>query len=113
MRPLSRMAVAIGVMATWTVPVVAQRDARIPEDSGSAIFIPNSPNFDRYRISRWARSETISGIAMEQDLDRPYVYVSRMQHPTSPAGFTLISVKDPAHARIIYQYHIADPELHS
>ena len=92
--------------------VLAQGDDPTAADSGSPIFIRNTPNVHMLSHIPLGRSETISGIAMEQDLDRPYVYVSRMLHSTSPAGFTLISVKDPTHAKVLYQYKIADASLH-
>src|SRR6185437_8573566 len=68
----------------------------------SPIFVANTPNVKLLSHIPLGRSETISGIAMEQDMSRPYVYVSRMQDLNSPAGFSLISVKDPAHAKVIY-----------
>jgi hypothetical protein len=48
-------------------------------------------------------------IEIEQDLSRPYVYVSRIY--TTP-GFDVISVKDPNAARRIYSWRIENPELH-
>ncbi len=107
-----RMMAGAGLVAALATPAAAQRDSPDTAPSGSPIFVPNSANLHLLSHIPLGRSQTISGIAMEQDLDRPYVYVSRMQHPTSPGGFTLISVKDPLHARILYQYHIADPQLH-
>ncbi|HEY5022004.1 MAG TPA: hypothetical protein VII30_05870, partial [Gemmatimonadaceae bacterium] len=99
--------------------LVAARGARAQGEAdsgaastGSPLFVANTPNVKLLSHIPLGRSETISGIAMDQDMKRPYVYVSRMQDPNSPAGFTLISVKDPAHAKIIYRYNIANPELH-
>lgn len=99
--------------------LVAARGARAQGEAdsgaastGSPLFVANTPNVKLLSHIPLGRSETISGIAMDQDMKRPYVYVSRMQDPNSPAGFTLISVKDPAHAKIIYRYSIANPELH-
>jgi hypothetical protein len=112
MRHKLAIGIAVGLFAAAPAPAVAQRDAQPAPDSGSQIFIPNSPNLHLLSHIPLGRSQTISGIAMEQDLDRPYVYVSRMQHSTSPGGFTLISVKDPAHAKILYQYQISEPQLH-
>ena len=81
-------------------------------DSGSPLFTINTPNVHLLSHLPLGRSMTISGIAMDQDPNRPYVYVSRMLDASTPAGFTLISVKDPSHARVLYNYHISDPELH-
>src|SRR3984957_1342375 len=91
---------------------LARLGAQIGGDSGSPVFVPNTANVHLLSHIPLGRSQTISGIAMEQDLNRPYVYVSRMQDPGTPAGFSLISIKDPAHAKVIYRYQIANPELH-
>src|SRR5439155_26329866 len=48
-------------------------------------------------------------IEVEQELSRPYVYVSRIY---TDAGFDVISVKDPARASRIYSWRIENPELH-
>src|SRR5207248_1900667 len=48
-------------------------------------------------------------IEIEQDLSRPYAYVSRIY--TEP-GFDVISLKDPKAAKRIYSWRIEHPELH-
>jgi len=53
---------------------------------------------------------TIADIEIEQELSRPYVYVQR---DFGPAGFEIISIKDPAHASVIYSWRIERPELHT
>src|SRR3954462_7752451 len=50
-----------------------------------------------------------SDIEMEQELSRPYVYVDRTK---IPAGFDIISIKDPSKPKVIYSWHIETPELH-
>ena len=52
---------------------------------------------------------TVSDIEMEQELDRPFVYVSRM---FDDAGFDAIDIGDPEGARVIYRWRIENPELH-
>lgn len=78
-------------------------------DSGSPLFAINTPNIRLLSHIPLGRSQTIAGLTMKQELDRPYVYVSRMQDPSTPAGFSLINIRDPAHAKVIYAYHIANP----
>jgi hypothetical protein len=58
-------------------------------------------------------------IRVDQELSRPYVYqaVGSYGPPSpnvrrEPAGFHIISVKDPSHASLIYSWHIPNPELH-
>src|SRR5689334_14268193 len=53
---------------------------------------------------------TIADIEIEQELARPYVYVQR---DFGPAGFNIISLKDPAKAKVIYSWTIEKPEIHT
>src|SRR5262249_12369757 len=54
---------------------------------------------------------TVGDIEMEQELSRPYVYVSRLSALPHETGFTVISLKDPAHAKVIYDWRIENREL--
>jgi hypothetical protein len=47
-------------------------------------------------------------ITMEQELSRPYVYIC---HRFAPTGFWIVSIKDPAKPRIIYDWKIENAEL--
>jgi len=51
----------------------------------------------------------VSDIDIEQELARPYAYVSRMLHPT---GTDIIDLKQPTRARVIYSWRIENGELH-
>ncbi|MBI4501556.1 MAG: hypothetical protein HY700_10375 [Gemmatimonadetes bacterium] len=66
----------------------------------SHIPVARGPNSTGY--------QEILDIEIEQELSRPYVYVS---HLISHGGFDIISVKDPRQARIIYRWEIDNPEL--
>ena len=48
-------------------------------------------------------------IEMEQDMDRPYVYVSSR---FAPSGFSIISIEDPENAEVIYKWVVDNPMLH-
>ena len=48
-------------------------------------------------------------IEMEQDLDRPYVYVASR---FAPSGFSIISIEDPENAEVIYKWVVDNPMLH-
>jgi hypothetical protein len=50
-----------------------------------------------------------AGVDVEQDLTRPYAYVGRMMEW---AGFTIISLADPQHAHVIYDWRIPDAARH-
>ncbi|MSR07057.1 MAG: hypothetical protein EXR93_08340 [Gemmatimonadetes bacterium] len=47
-------------------------------------------------------------IKVEQELSRPYAYVSGRSH----FGYYIIDLKDPGKARLLYSWRIENPELH-
>src|SRR5215472_16980386 len=52
---------------------------------------------------------TVGGIAIEQELNRPYVYVDRWHDQD---GFDVLDIKDPAAPKVIARWRIEHPELH-
>jgi hypothetical protein len=55
----------------------------------------------------------VSDMDVEQELSRPYAYVSRMVWgPTGTKGMDIVSIEDPANPERIYEYRIDDPDLH-
>ena len=55
----------------------------------------------------------VSDMDVEQELSRPYAYVSRMVWgPTGTKGMDIISIEDPSKPERIYEYRINDPDLH-
>ncbi len=58
------------------------------------------------------RMFTVADIEIEQEPSRPFVYVARMHGITSSTGTTVISVKDPENAKVLYTWRIEEPELH-
>ena len=50
-----------------------------------------------------------SGLEVEQELSRPYAYVS---HTHRDPGFYVITLKDPTKASVLYRWVIQEPELH-
>src|ERR1051326_5818664 len=68
-----------------------------------------SPNVHLVSHVPLAGEMKISDIEVEQELSRPYAYLSR---GPDPIGFDIVSFKDPAHARRLYNWSIEKPELH-
>ena len=58
------------------------------------------------------RMFTVADLEIEQELARPYAYVSRMHGSTYSAGFTIVDLRDPRNVRVSYEWRIEDPELH-
>jgi len=56
-------------------------------------------------------ARTVGDIEMEQELSRPYVYVSRMSGDPHDIGFTIVSLKDPNRAKVIYDWRLENREL--
>ncbi len=56
---------------------------------------------------------SIADLDMEQELSRPYVYVSRMIYGEAGSkGTDIISVKDPKNPRVLLRWRIENEELH-
>ena len=56
---------------------------------------------------------SVSDIDVEQDLDRPYAYVGRIRYgDAGPRGLDIISIEDPEHPELLYEWRIEDQELH-
>lgn len=51
---------------------------------------------------------TVTDIEIEQELSRPYVYVSRM----GVQGFDIVDIKDPQNAKVIYRWSLENAALH-
>src|SRR5260370_23119472 len=68
-----------------------------------------SPNVRLMSHVPLAGEMKISDIEVEQELSRPYAYLSR---GPDPIGFDIVSIKDPSHARHLYSWAIEKAELH-
>ncbi len=100
----------------WVILAVAA--SLLGSDIAAAQFPPGEPgsqgsaNVQVLSHIPLGRIFTIGDIELEQELSRPYAYVPRLHGTTSSAGFNIISVRDPEHAEILYEWRIEDPELH-
>jgi len=55
----------------------------------------------------------VTDMDMEQELSRPYAYVGRARVGVAgPRGMDIISIEDPAHPEVLYEWRIEDPDLH-
>jgi hypothetical protein len=50
----------------------------------------------------------VSDIELEQEMERPYAYVSQML----VHGFTIVDLKDPEKAKVLYRFRIENAPLH-
>src|SRR5713101_5199137 len=68
-----------------------------------------SPNVHLMAHVPLAGAQKISDIEVEQELSRPYAYLSR---GPDPIGFDIVSFKDPAKAHRLFSWVIEQPEVH-
>jgi len=56
---------------------------------------------------------SVADIELEQEVDRPFAYVARMQYgEQGQKGTDIVSVADPENAEVIYRWRIENQELH-
>jgi len=67
-------------------------------------------------LGGWLRT---ADVEIEQELSRPYAYVSKsavvtfsLQDQKFDTGIDIISLKDPTRAKVLYSWHMPEPELH-
>ena len=78
----------------------------------SAQYAPGEQGSDNMEIVAHvplAGALAVADIEIEQDLERPYAYVSRR---LSPPGFQVIDLSVPEEAKLIYSWFIENAELH-
>jgi hypothetical protein len=69
----------------------------------------HSPNIHEMAHLELGPFMTVGGIAVEQELTRPYAYVDRWREQ---AGFDVVDIKDPAAPRVVSRWRLEHPELH-
>jgi hypothetical protein len=56
---------------------------------------------------------SVADMDLEQDLSRPYAYVSRMVYgDDGPKGLDIISIRDPGKPQVLYRWRIENQDLH-
>src|SRR2546426_4946605 len=74
-----------------------------------------SPNVHLMSHVPLGAANTVMDLEVEQELSRPYAYVSRSNYGrvTPPQiGYDLINLKDPTKAGVLLRWRIDRPELH-
>jgi hypothetical protein len=104
--PTLRTLAAASLIAVSAAPLQAQQVPWSPLQRGSDNMevlghLPLGP-----RLS-------VADMEVEQELDRPYAYVARMQYgPVGPKGLDIISIADPENPELIYEWRIENQDLH-
>ena len=72
-----------------------------------------SPNIDVLGHIPLGPRLSIADMDIEQEMHRPYAYVARMQYgPVGPKGLDIVSIEDPEHPEVLYEWRIEDQDLH-
>lgn len=95
---------AICVVSTAWLPVQSARaQQRLPAPPSAG-----SDNIDVVAHIPLGRAFSTTDVEIEQELSRPYAYVSRsLVH-----GFDIIDLEQPEHAKVVYSWRIENAELH-
>jgi hypothetical protein len=73
---------------------------------GSASVAGNQASANIHVLSHLPLARPIADIEIEQELSRPYAYLSGEQ------GFVIVNMKDLARMKVLYEWHIENQELH-
>ena len=116
------VAMSAGAALLFTAGLLsAQLPANDPRsnDPSHSLKLPHVGGSSNLKVLRhiplggWSK---VLGLELEQELSRPYVYVARADWDgdmsMTSKGVDIISIKDPANARVIYSWRIANPLLH-
>ncbi|MGA7305746.1 MAG: hypothetical protein WBW88_12780 [Rhodothermales bacterium] len=83
---------------------------------GSPLWSPLEPGSDNITVVGHlplGPRLSVADMDMEQDLDRPYVYVSRMVYgDAGDKGTDIISIADPTHPKLLLGWRIENEDLH-
>jgi len=103
----ARLGLLLALMALGAAPLAAQGhgdQAREPRGSDNIEVLSHVPLGARL---------SISDVELEQEMDRPFAYVARMQYgEQGQKGTDIVSVADPTEAEVIYRWRIENQELH-
>ena len=56
---------------------------------------------------------SVSDMDLEQEMSRPYAYISRMKYAEAgPRGTDIVDLSDPANPKVIYRWRIENQDLH-
>jgi len=95
------LALLVGSTSGFAAEAIAQSPPPPrPQQSGNIEVVAHLPLGERY---------SVADIEIEQDLHRPYVYVSRML----VHGFDIIEVDEGEGARVLYEWRIENADLHT
>ncbi len=83
---------------------------------GTATWTPMKPGSDNFEVighRPLGPQLSVADMELEQEVDRPYAYVARMQYGTEGGkGMDIVDLSDPADPQVIYEWRIENQDLH-
>jgi hypothetical protein len=104
-----RAALALCVLA---IAILFPLAASAQQDPPGGVFAPGANRSSNMKVLSHiplGSMTSVADIEIEQELSRPYAYVSRRN---ADSGFDIIDMKDPTKAKVILQWRIEDLSLH-
>ncbi|MEZ4414394.1 MAG: hypothetical protein R3E10_01435 [Gemmatimonadota bacterium] len=87
-------------------PLVAQKGPWTPLN-------PGSDNIEVVGHVPLGHALSVADMELEQEVNRPYAYVARMQYGEAGGkGMDILDFSDPARPKVIYEWRIEDQDLH-
>ncbi len=101
-RALVRLGLGALACIATTMPILGMSVALAQAPDPARPKINGSPNLKMLGHLPLDGSLSTAGLDMEQELSRPYVYLSGM---TDDTGFWIVSVADPTKPKVLYHWH--------
>ncbi len=96
-------------LATLPLGLDAQQQNAPSMSARPGVKVGGSGNMDMLTHIPLGGFFRVTDIEMEQEADRPYIYVSQARER---AGFSIIEASDPENAQVIFRWTIEDVDLH-
>ena len=107
-RPATFAVLAVGLLSAPALSLAQDQEMRTPQHPPP----PGERGSDNITVLSHiplGYQQSVSDIEIEQDLDRPFVYVARRMQTI---GFDVIDISDPENAKVIKRWRIENPDLH-
>ncbi len=87
----------------------------IPNGGTGTVVTPANlatPNVHMLGHTPLGSTFTVSDVEIEQEVSRPFVYVSRMNGTDGSGGLSVLSIKDPSNPQVLIDWKLEHAELH-
>lgn len=104
------------VVRAALLPVVAAVLTAVPTAAQETPWTPMKPGSDNMEVlghQPLGPQLSVADMELEQEVDRPFAYVARMQYgDVGPKGMDIVDISEPTNPTVIYEWRIEDQDLH-